>query len=185
MPPLYFVTSNPHKVKEAKRIAQTLGVGVTITQLKEAKKIEIQSNSLPHVVRWAADHLKKQGYDNFFVEDAGLFISRLNGFPGVFSHYVFSTIGAAGILTLMESVQDRTATFKSVVALIRHGQETIYEGVTEGQISTKIRGSRGFGFDPIFSPTGETETFGEMDIERKNRYSHRGKSIRSMLTSVV
>lgn len=181
---LRFVTSNCHKVEEAQRIAEELGRSIEISQLQEVEKVEIQAESLTDVVEYAARKITEQGYDDFFLEDAGLFINRLNGFPGVFSHFVFKKLGNSGILTLMEDISDKRVTFKSVVALRTQGTLSIYQGMTKGRIAESERGERGFGFDPIFIPARKSRTFAEMNATLKNRYSHRGKSVRKMLESV-
>lgn len=177
---LRFVTSNLHKVKEAQKIANSLDREIKIIQEEEAEKIEIQAETLAEVVKYAANRLKEE-YNPLFLEDAGLFIKRLNGFPGVFSHFVFEKIGNRGILKLMNNIKNRQAEFKSVTALRTHNELKIFQGVTRGQISYTQRGKKGFGFDPIFKPKGTEETFGEMETRRKNSFSHRGKSVRKTL----
>ena len=100
----------------------------------------------------------------FFLEDAGLFIRSLNGFPGVYSAYVFKRIGCTGILKLMEDKKDRYAEFESVVVYKeRRKRAKIFIGICQGEIS--------------YEEYGADKTFGEMDVEEKNKYSHRGKSI--------
>ena len=78
----------------------------------------------------------------------------------------------------MEDKKDRYAEFKSVVVYKeRRKRAKIFIGICRGEISYEERGTKGFGFDPIFIPYGADKTFGEMDVEEKNKYSHRGKSI--------
>jgi XTP/dITP diphosphohydrolase len=118
------------------------------------------------------------------VEDAGLFISRLSGFPGPYSAYVYKTIHNDGILKLLEGSKERDAKFQSVIGYC--DQETVcepifFEGVVNGEITLterKEQGKSGFGFDPIFEPSGIEKTFAEMTIIEKNRYSHRAMAIR-------
>jgi XTP/dITP diphosphohydrolase len=118
------------------------------------------------------------------VEDAGLFIDALSGFPGPYAAYVYKTIHNSGILKLMENTADRHAKFQSVIAYC--DQETIcepvcFDGEVKGEITTaerKEQGKSGFGFDPIFQPVGSPKTFVEMTIAQKNGYSHRAVAIR-------
>ena len=114
------------------------------------------------------------------MEDAGLFIKSLEGFPGVYSSYVFFTVGLNGILKLMAGLEaeKRKASFKSVFAFSEPNQEPIlFIGECNGLISNEEKGTRGFGYDPIFIAEGETKTFAEMETKEKNRFSHRGKSL--------
>ena len=115
-----------------------------------------------------------------FVEDAGLFIEALGGFPGPYSKYVYHTVGLGGILKLMKDVTNRSAHFKSVVAFATPDEEPIcFVGKVEGKISLQEQGASGFGYDPIFMPLeGEGRTFAEMTAKEKNRYSHRGNALR-------
>ena len=179
---LCLVTSNEHKYREIKAIGEGLGVEVYMCTVP---KLEVQGDSLEEIAYKSA--LLAYLYLNrpLMVEDAGLYIKALNGFPGPYSNYVFKTIGLAGILKLMNGVEDRRACFKSAVAVVLDNYTFISTGEVCGYIAESPRGTRGFGFDPIFIPEGETRTFGEMSIEEKNRYSHRAVAVRKALTKVI
>jgi XTP/dITP diphosphohydrolase len=117
-----------------------------------------------------------------FVEDAGLFIRALNNFPGTFSKFVFEKIGNKGILKLMEGIKDRYAEFRSVIAFfnpLTMDKPKLFEGIVKGKISYTIRGTHGFGYDPIFFTNGKT--FGELTRSEKNQLSHRSKSFNKLL----
>ncbi|MEM4868126.1 MAG: XTP/dITP diphosphatase [Ignisphaera sp.] len=174
---LYFVTNNIGKFNEAKEILSSYGV---FLERIDAEKIEIQSTSLEDIARYSAIHVYKQIRKPVIVEDSGLFIDALNGFPGPYSSYVYKTIGLKGILKLLQGENNRRAVFEAVVALaLREDMVLTFKGVVEGYIAFEIRGSKGFGYDPIFVPKeGEGKTFAEMDIHEKNMYSHRGKAFR-------
>ena len=119
------------------------------------------------------------------LEDAGLFIDALRGFPGVYSKYVFFTIGLPGILQLLQGAENRKAVFRSVYAYSEPGQKpVIVVGECNGTISTEPRGEHGFGYDPLFIPKGAKKTFGEMTIEEKNQYSHRAKALEKLITEL-
>ncbi|HEX08340.1 MAG TPA: XTP/dITP diphosphatase, partial [Thermoplasmatales archaeon] len=171
---LYFVTSNKGKYIEAKEKLKE------IKNLKlEQRRInypEIQADTLEEVVKHGINYLKERLKEPFILEDAGLFIEHLNGFPGVYSAYVFKTIGCKGILSLMDGIDKRNAYFKSVIGFYnpKTNEKKIFKGISKGKISSKMRGTNGFGYDPIFIPEGESRTFGEMETEEKNKYSHRG-----------
>ncbi|MEM0085777.1 MAG: RdgB/HAM1 family non-canonical purine NTP pyrophosphatase, partial [Zestosphaera sp.] len=146
-------------------------------------KVEIQSDDLTSIALYSAVQASLYLREPFFVEDAGLYIKSLKGFPGPFSSYVYKTIGVEGVLKLMSSVSDRTAFFKSVIVLYYPQQGfKVFEGVVYGSISLEARGSGGFGFDPIFVPEGHHKTFAELDLETKNSLSHRGRAFRAMVS---
>ncbi len=178
---LYFVTSNRHKFEEVKFLITELEPKIKLEMLRGVGKLEIQADNLEEIVLFAAENLNRQLKVNFFVEDAGLFIRALNGFPGPFSSYVYRTLGCKGILKLMENIEDRYAEFRSVIALGWGGVIRIFRGTVRGKISSEERGSYGFGFDPIFIPEGSNKTFAEMTIEEKNRHSHRAKAVKLMV----
>lgn len=167
-----FVTSNRGKFVEAQGIIGDLlqaDVGYT----------EIQADTLEEVVLFGLRELSSRLDSPFIIEDAGLFIEALNGFPGVYSAYVQRTIGNAGVLKLMEGVGNRTAYFRSVVGYAAPGMEPVmFKGELRGVIGFEARGAGGFGYDPIFEVGGKT--LAEMDLEEKNRISHRGRSMRAL-----
>ena len=108
------------------------------------------------------------------IEDAGLYVEALKGFPGAYSSYVFRTIGGNGLLRLLSGEKRREAEFRSAVAYGEaDGSIWLFEGRVRGAIAGTPRGTGGFGFDPIFVPESSPKTFAEMPIEEKNRISHR------------
>ncbi|HEC95047.1 MAG TPA: XTP/dITP diphosphatase, partial [Thermoplasmatales archaeon] len=159
-------------------------LGVKLQQYKEGYP-EIQADTLEEVAFFAVKYLETRFSSPFFLEDAGLFIDALNGFPGVYSAYVFRSIGCEGILKLLEGIDERTAFFKSVIAYKEPGDKPLFfQGVCRGTIAYEKRGNHGFGYDPIFIPEGSIETFGEMEVEVKNSYSHRGRSLQQFIKHI-
>ena len=177
MKKILFITGNKGKLKEAQQKLSEYDVEV---KQKDAGYPEIQADTLEEVAEFGVNHLKDKIKDSFILEDAGIFIESLNGFPGVYSKYVFYTIGCKGILKLLEEKKNRKAVFKSVYAYYSDGEKKIFIGECEGKISRKMVGSKGFGYDPIFIPKGSDKTFAEMDTDEKNKYSHRGKSLKKL-----
>ena len=114
------------------------------------------------------------------MEDAGLFVEALNGFPGPYSKYVYTTVGIKGILNLMKNVTNRSAYFMSAVSFGNPNEEPFcFVGKADGKLSLDERGTSGFGYDPIFIPSeGDGRTFAEMTTDEKNGYSHRAKALR-------
>jgi XTP/dITP diphosphohydrolase len=167
-----FVTGNKGKFIEAQAIFKDLvqrNIGYT----------EIQTDSLEDVVSYGLKEVASRIEGPAMIEDAGLFIDGLKGFPGVYSAYVFQTLGNGGILKLMDGVKDRRAVFRSVVGYIEPGTEPqAFKGEMQGEIGLEPRGGGGFGYDPIFYVGGRT--MGEMSLEEKNEISHRAQSMRAL-----
>lgn len=165
---LYFVSSNDHKFYEVYHILDELNItirhhAVTLT--------EIQSESLYDI----ATHKAAQAYallkGPVIVEDAGLFIDSLGGFPGPYSSFVYNTIGNEGILDLVKA--DRNATFRSIVAYNDGSTSRCFLGEIRGKISKKIMGY-GWGYDPIFVPGCSRRTLAHFN---KILFSHRRLSL--------
>jgi XTP/dITP diphosphohydrolase len=173
----YFVTSNLHKFQEARRILSEYKIA---TAKLKVDAIEIQDDRTENIAKYSAQDAVKNCGLPLFVEDAGLFIEALKGFPGPYSKYVYNTVGLKGILKLMKGVTNRNAYFLSVVAFATpEEQPTCFVGKVKGTISLQEQGTKGFGYDPIFVPLeGDGRTFAEMATEEKNMYSHRGKALR-------
>jgi XTP/dITP diphosphohydrolase len=178
---VFFASGNINKFNEARSILSQYGVAVGMLRLKGD---EIQSESLKEIAETSVKNAYQRCQLPIFVEDAGLFIDVLNGFPGPYAAYVYNTIHNSGILKLMEKTQDRHAKFKSVIAFCddqTKGKPVCFDGESKGEITSaerKEQGKSGFGFDPVFQPEGSAKTFAEMTIEEKNGYSHRAMAIR-------
>ncbi len=173
----FFVTSNVHKFNEARQVLSEYKVA---TAMLKIEAVEIQDDNLEPIAKASAiDAVKNCGLP-IIVEDAGLFIEALNGFPGPYSSYVYRTIGTMGILKLMENVDKRDTYFQSVVAFSSLEEAPrCFHGKAKGKISQEERGKLGFGFDPIFEPSdGGNRTFAEMTTIEKNEHSHRAEALR-------
>jgi XTP/dITP diphosphohydrolase len=146
--------------------------------------IELQSDTLEDVAKFKIQSILDKVQGNLFIEDAGLFIESLHGFPGVYSAYVNKSIGNPGILKLMDKISNRAAKFVCIVAarLTKNNDILLFKGEVSGTISTEMRGSHGFGYDPIFIPNENPSfTFAELDIQEKNKISHRARAIRKFI----
>jgi XTP/dITP diphosphohydrolase len=176
---IFFATNNINKFNEARRIFAEYKIAVGMLRVK---MLEIQSESLKDIAKASVIDAYKRSNLPIIVEDAGLLVTALNGFPGPYAAYVYKTIGNAGLLKLMENIRIRKATFQSVVAYHALGLKSpiCFKGEVIGEITTKERISEnkaGFGFDPIFRPNGNSKTFAEMSISEKNRHSHRARAL--------
>lgn len=123
---------------------------------------------------------------NCFADDSGLLIDALNGAPGVYSaryagEQKNDQDNMQKLLHELNGKPNRNAHFKTVMALIIDGQEYLFEGKIEGKIITEKLGTNGFGYDPIFVPDGNNETFAQLDSETKNKISHRARALQKML----
>jgi XTP/dITP diphosphohydrolase len=170
---ILFATGNRHKVEEASYILAKKDI--SIVQV-DCSYPEIQSDDLEEIAsfgaKWAAEHLQQP----VMVDDSGIFIEALHGFPGPYSAYVQRTLGNQRILRLMEGEENRRAVVKSVIGYCVPGEcAHTFTGVIEGVIARCERGSFGFGFDPIFEVGGRT--LAEMTPEEKNAISHRARAL--------
>ena len=166
-----FVSSNKNKLYEAKNILakNKINLGFFKGSLKE-----IQADSIKEIAAQKADDAYRRIHKPVIIEDAGLFIDSLNGFPGPFSSYVFKTIGNSGILRLVKT--NRKAKFQSVVAYCDNKYGIVlFDAKVEGKISKNSKG-RGWGYDPIFIPQGQTKTYAM--FSNKNEISHRYKALK-------
>jgi XTP/dITP diphosphohydrolase len=173
---VYFATGNAGKVLEAKIILGPYGIRV---RAFKGKGEEIQADTSAEVASYSAKQASRRYQRSLIVEDAGLFVDSLGGFPGPFSSYVFSTIGIDGLLRLLEGARSRKASFKSAVAYCEpDGEPVVFAGQVQGRISGSPVGRNGFGFDPVFLPSGSSKSMGELTVEEKCAVSHRGEAMR-------
>lgn len=179
---LTFVTGNAGKARELGE--QLAPFGITVVQDGRGYP-EIQAATLAEVAEAGARHLLSSGLaPPFALEDSGLFVAALRGFPGVYSRQALDTIGCAGLLRLLQDVEAemRTAAFQAHLLYVDaagglHG----FAGACAGRIVERAAGSGGFGFDPVFAPRGHDRTFAEMEPAEKAALGHRGQAIRAFL----
>ena len=171
---LTFATSNPHKFAEARRILKGFGVNIRHAKLSYP---EIRGDDPSEIAADSARKLKAEIKPPFFVEDTGLFVEALDGFPGAYAAWVIRKIGIKGFLRLMKGVQNRKAAFRTAVALYDGKRVLVFTGEAKGSIARAEKGRGGFGYDPIFIPRGFTETFAQMRADEKDALSHRRKAL--------
>lgn len=172
------MTSNEGKFREVSRLLKARGLAL---ERLDVRYPEVQADTLDEVVTAALDWLGPQYGDGLLVDDSGLFVHRLGGFPGVYSSYVYRALGCGGVLKLLEGVGDRAALFETCMGLRQDGKNHLLHGRCPGALATEERGTGGFGFDPIFLPEGHTRTFAEMSVEEKNTVSHRGRAAEALV----
>lgn len=178
---IIFATNNHHKLEEVQHL---LGKKFELLSLSDVGLNDdipedyytIEENALQKA-RFVYQKLGK----NCFADDTGLEIDALNGEPGVLSaRYAgiekSSENNMRKVLDALRNFPNREAQFRTVIALILNGKEYFFEGIVKGKILYKKQGNAGFGYDPIFKPTGFDHSFAQMNIEQKNKISHRAKA---------
>jgi XTP/dITP diphosphohydrolase len=176
---VWLATGNRNKLRETKTILAGFGIGV---KLIPESKLEIQSADLRTIATFAANQISNRHRRLMVaVEDSGLFVSSLGGFPGPFSSYALGTLGSEGVLRLLGNSGSRKAFFQCSIAISKSGLTLkVFTGRVYGRIVRKEHGDQGFGFDPIFMPEGTKKTFGEMGPDEKNALSHRSRALTKM-----
>lgn len=183
---LIFATNNTNKVLEIKNV---LGNRFDIITLKDAG-INIEIPEPYNTLEENAGTKSKTIFDitgkNCFSEDTGLFVDALNGQPGVKSaRYAGDTASnkenIEKLLANLAGNNNRQARFRTIISLLLDGKEYLFEGICEGHILNKPVGEKGFGYDAIFVPDGANKSFGEMDTEEKNCFSHRKKAVAKLV----
>jgi len=183
---LIFATSNPNKLAEVQSLVpkhiQLLGLrDIGCQEDIPETQDTIEGNAIKK-----AEYIKNTyGYD-CFADDTGLEVLTLNGEPGVFSaRYAGAHRDADDnmdkLLKKLDNKVDRTAQFKTVIALHLNGELNTFTGVCKGEITAHKKGLKGFGYDPIFKADGYEQTFAEISLEKKNRIGHRGKAVKKLI----
>jgi XTP/dITP diphosphohydrolase len=194
---LVFATNNMHKLKEIRSILQSEYKITGLIERGILEEIPEDYFTLEENAFQKAEFVWKRLGLSCFSDDTGLEIDALNGEPGVFSAR-YSLIGepvfpemdvVAGnirkVFEKLEGVKNRKARFRTIIALILDGRRYSFEGVVDGSITEAIRGTDGFGYDPIFIPDGQRLTFAELDPEQKNRISHRARAVKKLVNFLV
>ena len=185
---LIFATHNRHKVSEVQAM---LPAGIHVRSLSDLgcdEDIPETADTLQGNALQKAQFVHERYQCNCFADDTGLEIDALDGRPGVYSAR-YAGEGCSfddnvrKVLAELENVPlaQRTARFRTVVALILDGRTYFFEGKVEGLMTLERHGVEGFGYDPIFLPEGYGQTFAEMDASEKNRISHRGRAMAKMV----
>ncbi|RXR23367.1 non-canonical purine NTP diphosphatase [Flavobacterium stagni] len=184
---LVFASNNTHKIAEISAMLpksielvglQDIGCDVDIPETAET----IEGNA-----QLKADYVTQHYGLPCFADDTGLEVEALNGAPGVHSaRYAGEQKNALDnmnkLLFELDNKASRKAQFKTVIALNLNGETHHFTGIVSGEIIREKRGTQGFGYDPVFVPTGQSQTFAEMDASEKAALSHRGKAVQQLIT---
>lgn len=186
MKQIVFATNNDHKLEEVRAILSNKYDILSLKEIGCKEEIEETGTTLEANALIKARFVKERyGYD-CFADDTGLEVEALNGAPGVYSaRYAgeekSSMANMKRLLSELEGVENRNARFRTVIAWVDDKGEWLHEGEVCGRIVDTLRGSRGFGYDPIFMPEGFDNTFAELSAETKNAISHRGRAVQKLV----
>lgn len=183
---LVFATNNNHKINEIQKLLK--GSNIELLSLRDIdcdEELPETGNTLQANAQQKAMHIYEKYGMNCFADDTGLLVDALNGEPGVYSaRYAGMQRNADDnmrkLILELRGKENRNAHFSTVIALVINGECTFFEGSVEGTILSEMKGSEGFGYDPIFLPNGYEHTFAQMSAEEKNQLSHRGKAVRKL-----
>jgi XTP/dITP diphosphohydrolase len=183
---LVFASNNQNKIKEIQSI---LNGSIQLLSLEDIgchEDIPETADTIEGNAILKADYVtKKFGYD-CFADDTGLEVNALNGEPGVYSaRYAGEQKNADDnmnkLLNALKDEENRSAQFKTVIALNLNGEQYLFTGLAKGNITLNKTGNHGFGYDPIFKAEGYNETFAELSAEIKNKISHRAKATEQLI----
>ena len=183
---LVFATNNKHKVRE---ISDLLDGDFKITGLSDlniTEDIPEDAETLEENALFKARYVHGKTGMNVFADDTGLEVTALGGAPGVWSaRYAGENKSFDDnidkLLREMLGATDRSARFRTVIALILDRKEYLFEGIVEGEIITERKGTGGFGYDPVFRASGSEKTFAEIPLQEKNIISHRARAMRKLI----
>lgn len=184
---ILFATSNQNKANEIRKMLPKTIELITLADIEITDDIPETSSTIEGNAKQKADYITEHFKLNCFADDTGLEIKALNGEPGVFSarYAGEQRSDEANIHLVLEKLkvfENRSARFKTVIALNLNGEQHLFEGSVEGEIRYEKSGTNGFGYDPIFEPEKCGRTFAEMITEEKNKFSHRARAIQKMIT---
>jgi XTP/dITP diphosphohydrolase len=182
---LVFATNNKNKLKEARAILKDKVDVVSLADIQCFDDIDETASTLEGNALIKARYIYEHYHQNCFSDDTGLEIPALSGEPGVYSaRYAGedkdSNANMQKVLDKLKDKDNRSAQFRTVIALIIDGKEYSFEGIVKGEITKEKHGNSGFGYDPIFRPEESSLTFAEMPLDEKNKISHRGRALEKL-----
>ncbi len=183
---IVFATNNAHKLSEVQAVLGDRFRLVTLAECGITEEIPEDAPTLEGNALQKARYVHERTGADCFADDTGLEVDALDGAPGVHSAR-YATDGhdfAANnrlLLRNLAGAADRSAHFRTVIALILDGREYLFEGRVDGRIAESEAGCGGFGYDPLFVPEGFDKTFAEMGADEKNAISHRGRAVRRLV----
>jgi XTP/dITP diphosphohydrolase len=183
---LIFATNNFNKIKEINELTGDKIELLSLADIGCAEEIPETQPTIEGNASQKAFYIYNNYGKNCFADDTGLEIEALDGRPGVLSARYAGEEKSADknmdrILREMEGIKNRKARFKTVISLVLDGKETLFEGLVEGEILYEKTGTHGFGYDPIFKPSGYISSFAQMRLSEKNKISHRARAFNKLV----
>tara|TARA_B110000967_G_scaffold131240_1_gene134058 strand:- start:60 stop:635 length:576 start_codon:yes stop_codon:yes gene_type:complete len=183
---IVFATNNPNKINEVQALIPSHIKLVSLEEIGCTEDIPETQDTIEGNAIQKADYIKEHYGLDCFADDTGLEVTALNGAPGVFSARYGGPQRNADdnmnlLLSELKSKDNRSARFKTVIAMHFQGKLITFEGICEGAITQNKKGTDGFGYDPIFQPTEYKKTFAEISLADKNRIGHRGKAVSKLV----
>jgi len=183
---IVFATNNKNKISEVQALVPKHITLLSLEDINCLEDIPETQNTITGNAIQKAEYIKTHyGYD-CFADDTGLEVEALNGAPGVFSARYAGEQKSADdnmqkLLSELENTTNRSAQFKTVIALHLNNNTHTFTGICKGKITQNKQGNKGFGYDPIFKPKGYQQTFAQMDLSLKNTIGHRGKAVNQLI----
>ena len=187
---IVFATNNKHKLEEIKKISKGQLEILSLSDINCQEDIPETGDTLKENALIKAQFVKERFGLDCFADDTGLEVDALNNAPGIYSsRYAGPKCDPDdNMQKLLDDLKDnesRKAQFRTVIALIFNGEEHYFEGIIRGEIIQQKEGENGFGYDPIFKPTGYNKTFGELSDEIKNSLSHRAIATKKLVAFLL
>ncbi len=187
---IVFATNNQHKLDEIKKISKGQLEILSLSDINCHEDIPETGNTLKENALIKAQFVKDKFGLDCFADDSGLEVDALNNAPGIYSSRYAgpdcnSEDNMQKLLQDLQGKENRSAQFRTVIALIMNGEEHYFEGIIKGDIIHQKKGTNGFGYDPIFKPSGYDKTFGELPEEIKNSLSHRAIATKKLVAFLV
>ncbi len=183
---LVFASHNANKTKEISAIFQGIAAISSLEDIGFFEEIAETGSTLEENAEIKATVVYKATNLNCFADDTGLLVEALNGAPGVYSARFAGPEKSAEannqkLLNELVQTENRKARFVTLICMIIAGDKHFFKGELEGEIASNYSGSNGFGYDPIFIPSGFSKSLAEMSLTEKNAISHRAKAFTKML----
>lgn len=187
---IVFATNNLHKLEEIRKISEGQLEILSLSDINCHDDIPETGDTLQENALIKARFVKEKYGLDCFADDTGLEVEALNNAPGIYSSRYAGEDGNSEnnmrkLLHDLNNIENRSARFRTVIALILHNEEHFFEGEIAGEIINIKQGTNGFGYDPIFKPNGYDNTFGELSNEIKNRLSHRAIATQKLVSFLL
>jgi XTP/dITP diphosphohydrolase len=182
---IIFASNNKNKIREIKHVLGNSFMLLSLNDINMEEDIPENEPTLEGNALFKARYIFMATGMDVFADDTGLEVEALDGLPGVHSARFAGENKDSGanidkLLALLGTSVNRNARFRTVIALIIDGKEYLFEGIVSGKIINEKRGREGFGYDPVFIPEGKKLTFAEMDLDEKNKISHRARAFEKL-----